>query len=202
MKMLRLYTWMSLSLLLSAQNANSSPELLSGRQNVPTSAGAAGNTMVVDISSDNRLILLVSDAQNLMAQATSGEVNLYLHDRATGVFTLISRGLTGSGGDGPTVIAFFSRDGKKIIFESCARNLTPDPVSGAGDLFAYDVEMGVTRLISVNRDGTAGGKGRSHEAVLTPDGRYVAFVSGADDLVEGDTNGVHDIFRSDLLEQT
>ncbi|MCL4178692.1 MAG: PD40 domain-containing protein, partial [Verrucomicrobia bacterium] len=202
MMILHWYWWISLSLLLSVQKASSMPELVSGRQNVPTPAGAAGNTMVVDISSDNRLILIVSDAPNLVAPATSGEVNLFLVNRETEVFTHISRGLDGHGADGPTLSAFLSHDAGWVVFESRARNLTPDPVSGAGDLFAYDVETGVTRLVSVNRQGTGGGHGRSFEAVLTPDGRYVAFVSQADDLVEGDDNGADDIFRRDLWEQT
>ena len=37
---------------------------------------------------------------------------------------------------------------------------------------------------------------------MTPDGRYVVFVSGATDLVPGDTNGIPDVFVRDLQAQT
>src|SRR5262245_11988299 len=40
--------------------------------------------------------------------------------------------------------------------------------------------------------------GATTAAVLSASGRYVAFVSGATDLVRGDTNGVRDVFVRDL----
>lgn len=65
----------------------------------------------------------------------------------------------------------------------------------AGPALAY---RGATHaeLISVSMDGGAG-DGQSIQAQMTPDGRYVAFVSGADDLVPNDTNGHADIFVRD-----
>jgi len=33
--------------------------------------------------------------------------------------------------------------------------------------------------------------------VISTDGRFVAFESGATNLVSGDTNGVNDVFRAD-----
>jgi len=54
---------------------------------------------------------------------------------------------------------------------------------------------GSTRVVSVAADGTAGNQD-SHNAVITPDGRYVAFSSAATNLVEGAPTGrqvyVHD----------
>jgi len=37
---------------------------------------------------------------------------------------------------------------------------------------------------------------------MTPDGRYVAFISSASNLVPGDTNGIPDIFVRDLVAGT
>ncbi len=37
---------------------------------------------------------------------------------------------------------------------------------------------------------------------MTPDGRYVAFVSQASDLIAGDTNGIANVFVRDLQSGT
>ena len=201
MKVLHRYSWMGLSFLFCIQTLGGWPELLSGRQNVPAPAGASGDTRVADVSPDGRFFLLISDAPNLVSPATLGGVDLYLHHRELGTSIAITAGWDGRGGDGATLSAFFARDGSRVIFESRARNLTSEAVSGLGDLFSYELATGETRLISVNGYGNAGGHGRSHGAVVTPDGRYVAFVSQAEDLVANDLNGVSDIFRRDLWEE-
>jgi Tol biopolymer transport system component len=52
-------------------------------------------------------------------------------------------------------------------------------------------------LVSMNSAGTAG-SGDSEEATVSANGRYVAFVSYADNLVPDDTNGDYDIFLYDV----
>ncbi len=51
--------------------------------------------------------------------------------------------------------------------------------------------------ISVDANGVES-DGSSNQPVMTPDGRYVVFVSTATNLVPGDTNGVGDVFLRDL----
>ncbi|MFN2545526.1 MAG: TolB family protein [Actinomycetota bacterium] len=53
-------------------------------------------------------------------------------------------------------------------------------------------------LVSVASDGTPG-DAPSWQALMTPDGRYVAFYSDADNLVPGDTNNVSDVFVRDRV---
>ncbi|MGN6577602.1 MAG: TolB family protein [Nocardioides sp.] len=62
---------------------------------------------------------------------------------------------------------------------------------------ALGADLGPTRRASV---GVAGAEpdGASTGPSVSADGRYVAFASDADNLVEGDTNGVGDVFRRDL----
>jgi Tol biopolymer transport system component len=50
----------------------------------------------------------------------------------------------------------------------------------------------------VNAAGTASADGASSSPVITPDGRYLAFVSAATDLVADDTNSIPDVFVRDL----
>ena len=56
---------------------------------------------------------------------------------------------------------------------------------------------GTTVVVSVSTNGSIG-NGDSHSAAMTPDGRYVAFVSAASNLVPGDANGIPDVFVRDL----
>jgi hypothetical protein len=60
---------------------------------------------------------------------------------------------------------------------------------------------GDTTLVSVGSSGMQGNLDSSY-ASISADGRYVAFVSSADNLVEDDTNGVVDVFVRDLQAGT
>src|SRR6266542_3572192 len=64
---------------------------------------------------------------------------------------------------------------------------------------ALDTVKATTTLVSVNRIGTGGGNGPSFDGAIGDDGRFVAFVSFADDLVATDTNKNSDVFIRDLL---
>lgn len=60
---------------------------------------------------------------------------------------------------------------------------------------------GVTELVSLAGDGSQGND-TSNSPSISLDGRYVAFVSHADNLVAGDTNGLRDIFVYDRQADT
>ncbi len=71
-----------------------------------------------------------------------------------------------------------STNGRFALFESSASDLVANDTNNTSDIFVRDVVNGTTRLVSI---GNAGGNasGASRGSVLTPDGRYVAFVSAA-----------------------
>src|SRR5205809_7953833 len=70
------------------------------------------------------------------------------------------------------------------------------------DVFVHDRQTGTTERVSVASDG-AQGNGSSgllsfaFPPALSADGRFVAFVSFATNLVAGDTNGATDVFVHD-----
>lgn len=61
----------------------------------------------------------------------------------------------------------------------------------------YDTELKSVERISISSEGTAG-NGSSLWPDLSADGRIVAFISEANNLVPNDTNNVADIFVHDL----
>jgi Tol biopolymer transport system component len=65
------------------------------------------------------------------------------------------------------------------------------------DVYLLDFDSSTLTLISLNLDRTSAGRGASRAPSISGDGRLVAFVSEADDLVTGDTNNTADIFLFD-----
>lgn len=89
-----------------------------------------------------------------------------------------------------------SGDGRFVVFESDASNLTPNDTNNATDVFLADILNSSIERISVGFDGTEA-NGASTNPVISSDGRYVAFESFASNLVAGDTNQSIDIFVYD-----
>jgi Tol biopolymer transport system component len=92
-------------------------------------------------------------------------------------------------------------DGRFVAFTSGASNLVPADTNVVGDVFVRDRWLATTELISISTAGVQGNGGSSYP-VITPDGRYVAFMSLASNLVPNDTNGVLDVFVRDRLNGT
>lgn len=86
-----------------------------------------------------------------------------------------------------------SGDGRVVVFTSTAGDLAAGGPS-VGDLFVRDRVAGTTTRLGI--------AGRSGGAVITPDARYVAFVSLATALVPGDVNAVADVFVFDRTSST
>ncbi len=84
--------------------------------------------------------------------------------------------------------------------------LRPSPISLPGSLFAVLLLSGSASSQTTSRlslgPGGVQGNGFSVSPVLSADGRYVLFQSGANNLVAGDTNGVGDVFLRDLQAGT
>ena len=127
-------------------------------------------------------------------------------DVATGQLTLLSpaAGIAGVTPTGNSVARgqCFSAEGRYLVFTTSAADVVPDDRNDAEDVFVRDLHTGTSVLVSVNRAGTGPGNGASQTPVISADGRFVAFASLASDLVDGDTNGLSDVFVRDLVAGT
>lgn len=76
-----------------------------------------------------------------------------------------------------------SADGTELAFTSEATDLVPglSDTNHASDIFVRDTATGQTILVSATPSGQPG-NGASFDPVISPDGRYVAFLSQATDL--------------------
>ncbi|MCB8959948.1 MAG: PD40 domain-containing protein [Ardenticatenales bacterium] len=111
----------------------------------------------------------------------------------------ISLGPGNTQGNDHANYAAISADGRYIAYNAIASNLVLSDTNNVQDVFLYDRQSGTTRRISVASDGTQGNaqSGDFEPPALSDDGRYIAFVSAASNLVPGDTNNVQDVFVHD-----
>lgn len=165
----------------------------------PAGVGGRGDSGSPAISADGRHVAFVSAAGNLAGADGNGVDDVFLWSRETGRIELVSVRPDGrTAGDGPSAAPALSGDGGVVAFQSAARDLVSGDRNLQSDVFVRDRARGVTERVSV----TAGGVeavGASEAPSLSADGRYVAFHSGAANLVPGDGNRAWDVFVRDRL---
>lgn len=182
------------SVMLLAATALASPETT--RVSV-SSAGAQGNgrSEFAAISADGRIVAFRSLASTLVAGDTNGFFDIFVRDRQTGITSRVSVTSAGAQGAGESLNPSVSADGRFVAFDSFAPLVAGD-TNGAQDIFVHDRQTGTTSRVSVSSSG-AQANNVSTSAAISADGRHVAFVSGATNLVAGDVNAKDDIFLHD-----
>ena len=162
----------------------------------PRGGGGNGHSTSPAISEDGRFVAFDSSASNLVARDGNRKVDVFVRDRQTGTTRRVSVTSSGAGANGPSFDPSISADGRIVGFDSGASNLVRRDRNDAWDVFVRDRQAGTTRRVSVSSAGVAGNRD-SWSAVVSPDGRHVAFASLAFNLVGGDTNRQADVFVRD-----
>jgi len=155
------------------------------------------------VSADGRYIAFTSEATDLVNGVTdvNGSTDVFLRDRTFATTTLLSVSLSGTAtGNDASADPVITPGGTHVIFSSDATNLTTVP-GGSGNIYRRVVDTGVNTLVSVQANGTTAAGGSSG-AVMSSDGRYVAFASDNANLVSGDVNGREDVFVRDTTLNT
>jgi len=162
---------------------------LNGRSDNPT------------ISADGRWVAFESYASSLVAGDTNGTVDVFIQDLQTGTTTRVSVGPGGIQANGYSGSPALSPDGRWVAFESSASNFVTGDTNGWADVFVRDLQLRTTSRASLGAGGVQG-NGHSTNPAISADGRWVAFLSDASNLVPGDTNGPFwygfDVFVRDL----
>lgn len=149
------------------------------------------------ISAGGRYVAFQSYAGNLVSGDTNQSSDIFLHDLQTGQTSRVSLGVGGVQGNGSSMLPGLSADGRGLVFRSTAWNLVSQDSNDAADIFVRWLDSGAIRRVSLSSSGVQA-NGDSNAPVISNDGRHVAFISEADNLVSGDTNDVADVFHHDL----
>jgi hypothetical protein len=152
------------------------------------------------ISNDGRYVGFTSPADLVPADA-NGLPDAYIRDMQTGANILISRNDAGSVGNMPSQLTDLTADGRFGLFYSGATNLDPVDASPDVDAFIFDRQTNQVRSVTIQTGGTPAAA-TIQDAVVSDDGRFVAYESLDSTLVPNDTNGVSDIFLTDLQALT
>ena len=156
-------------------------------------AEANANSIPTAISTNGQYALFESGASNLVGGDGNGITNtdIFVRNVAAKITTLVTVATNGASANGPSWGSAMTPDGRYVVFSSSANNFVADDTNGIADLFVRDMQLGVTTLVSVGAMGTnfslgvSGIPAESLLPVITPDGRYVAFMSTATNLVAG-----------------
>jgi len=121
---------------------------------------ADGSSYTPAISGDGRFVAFVSEATNLIRRHDANKLpDVYVRDTEANVTELISRTRSGQAGNGPSRHPEISEDGRIVVFQSEASDLTcgercaqsDRDINLVADIFRRDRATGVTALISRGR---------------------------------------------------
>ncbi|MBK6687061.1 MAG: hypothetical protein IPG45_21515 [Deltaproteobacteria bacterium] len=169
--------------------------------------GANGAVEQLDLQTRQRTAFTVADSSDIASNADGTMVvasfggHLYALDTRTGLADAVCVNPSGQPANAPCREPDLSADGRFVVFSSEASDLVLGDLNQARDVFVYDRLSGTTERISVSSVGT-GGASDSHAPKISHDGAVVAFVSRANNLVVGDSNGVADSFIRDRVAST
>ncbi|MBI1849864.1 MAG: PD40 domain-containing protein [Planctomycetes bacterium] len=159
-------------------------------------AEANGPSDAASVSADGRFVAFQSSATNLVLNDANGVSDVFVRDVVAGVTTRVSIRSNGMEGNGDSLAAEISADGRWVTFQSLASNLVLGDTNGITDVFVHDRATGTTTRVSVSST-RAQASALSISPSISANGRVVAFSSLAADLVTGDTNGMLDVFVHD-----
>lgn len=144
------------------------------------------------ISADGNIIAFYSNASNLIEGGdTNGVADVFVYDRTTERLNLISNAPDGSQANGASLLPSIDYVGRFVAYQSLATNLIPDDTNDASDIFVYDRNTETTERIC---NETVQPNSFSFTPAISPDGFFVAFATAATNLIEGDTNGLVDVY--------
>lgn len=147
------------------------------------------------VSADGCLVTFSSDATNLVPFDTNGREDVFLYDCSTETIRRISIGIDGEA-NGASNFTDISADGRYIAFQSSADNLIENDTNSRSDVFVFDRDTEEITRVSVASDGNEANR-FSIDPAISADGRVIAFISGASNLVADDTNNLRDVFVHD-----
>ncbi len=150
------------------------------------------------ISADGATVAFESPIATLVAGDTNNAVDIFV--AAGGALTRV----LGTGNVQPNCTSqrpSVSADGRYVSFDSCATNLVAGDTNNLSDVFVLDRNTNIVTRVSVSTAGTEASGGPSYASVISPNGRYVAFLSQASNL-DGAVFGTYAYLRDTIAGTT
>ena len=153
------------------------------------------------ITPDGRFVTFDTDAPILVPDDTNDTSDVFLVDRSSHSTERVSVASNGRQGNGDSIDADLTPDGRFVVFDSQSSNLVPDDDNGTWDVFLRDRRAGTTERVTVSQSGRSP-NGPSYLASISANARYVAFLSLATNLVAGASGNFEKVYLRDRLAGT
>mgnify|MGYP001812215023 FL=1 len=166
---------------------------------------AVGNDVSAQSAIDEtgRYIVFESQATNLSDAATTFNRNhIYRKDTVTGEVLLVSSDDAGLEADNDSFSPRISDDGRYVVFESRARNLSSISTGGTIQVFIKDLADGSVDLVSRDTTGLIVADTTAENPDVSNDGRYIVFESTATNLSSLPANGATQIYLKDMNDDS
>lgn len=157
---------------------------------------SAGGSDAWGLSANGRFAVLDGAATDLVPDDDNGVSDVFVRDIKKGLTRRVSVSSAGEQAGGSSDFPRISGNGRYVTFRSAASDLVEGDTLGHNDIFVHDLKTGATECVSVSTEGTEA-DGNSERPTISQNGRWVAFVSHAENLVGDDDNGLRDVFVRD-----
>lgn len=149
------------------------------------------------ISADGNLVAFFSQGTNVVSGVTA-QNHSYVRNRAAGTTIIVSVDSNGTPGNLGGYHPMITPDGRYVVFGSGSTNLVTNDNNNLTDIFRRDLLTGQTVRVNLDPSGnqTTGYTGAI--ASVSADGRFVAFVTDATDLIPGLTGGNDHVYVKDV----
>ena len=142
-------------------------------------------------------VLFESRAENLVTNDANGRADVFVRYLDSGRTLLLSTNRLGVGANGNSFQPRASADGRRVVFQSQATDLTSTiDLNGRDDLFLLDLDAGTTTIINTNRLRQPATNGAA-APFISADGAFVVFQSASADLVPAPASG----YSTDLYQR-
>lgn len=151
-------------------------------------------THAPSINSSGRFVAFIGSKDFNSMDSTQ----IYLKDLQSGIVTLVSAAVSGSGfvpaNSGSSISnPCVSADGRYVVFTSFASNLVEDDTNRVSDIFLKDIQTGKLTRISTGKDGKSS-NGRSYDALITHNATAVLYISEASNIADGNSHSEAKVF--------
>ena len=164
------------------------------RVSVSSSGGQANHrSYPAQISADGRYVVFGSYATNLVPNDTNGALDIFVHDRQTGVTERVSVTSSGEQADADSQLYLalatkINSDGRFVVFSSPSQNLASPLLGGRMNLFMRDRVAGTTECVSVD---SSGNPLSGEVGGISADGRFVVFTASPSPITADDMPAVY-----------
>ena len=152
--------------------------------------GANGNSGNPEVTADGRYVVFQSSANNLVPADTNGVNDIFIRDVQQNITRRLTvNPLTGFQANNGSQLPSISADGRFVVFESSATNLTSDVVpTGITQIYLYDRDAdgngildqtgpGATSIQLISTSNGVAGTFNSTHPRMSADGNFVSFIT-------------------------